>query len=105
MTRRQRRDAKKYTYNGKTQTVREWSEELGVTPKNIKRRMSQGRPPEEVFSPDMRIGNDYGADKRKYFRKLEREMNERKYGCHHGIFEDAWNPGIDGEDDQKSLGS
>ena len=78
MTRKQRRDAKKYTHNGKTMTMKEWAEELGVTPKNIKRRLSQGRPPEEVFSPDMRIGKDYGAYKKSYFRKLEREAEERE---------------------------
>ena len=76
--RKRRRDAKKYTFNGKTQTVYEWAEELGVTPKNIKRRLSQGRPTEEVFSTDLRVGDNYGKYKKAYFRRLEREADERE---------------------------
>lgn len=77
-TRRQRKDAKRYTYNGKSQTLKEWSEELGITQNAIRIRMRQKLPPDLVFSPDRRIGEDYGSDMRKYFRKLEREAEIRK---------------------------
>lgn len=77
MQKRQRKDSKKYTYNGETHTLVEWSEILGVTWKQIRRRMREGRPPEEVFATDRRVGENYGADKKKYFRKLEREAEER----------------------------
>lgn len=78
-TRKTRSDSKKYTYNGVTKPLREWSDELGITVKTIKRRLREGRPPDEVFSTDRRIGENYGADMRKYFRKLEREIEERKF--------------------------
>lgn len=85
ITRKTRSDSKKYTYNGVTKPLREWSEELGVSVKTIKRRLREGRPPDEVFAQDRRIGNDYGSDMRKYFRKLEREAEERRWAKHDSV--------------------
>ncbi len=74
--RRQRNDSKLYTFGGKTQTLREWAEELDITTSAIRKRMASGMPPEILFSKDRRIGENYGKHKQGYFRKLEREVND-----------------------------
>ena len=38
------------TYNGKTQTIAQWSRELGIPPMTITARIRQDRPIEEVLS-------------------------------------------------------
>lgn len=81
MTARKRRsDSKIYEYRGESKTAREWADELGVTVKTFKRRLREGRSPDEVFSQDLRIGDDYGKYMQKYMRKLEREVENRRYG-------------------------
>ena len=76
-SRKKRRDSKLYTYNGQTMTIREWANELGVTLSAMRKRAKAKLPPEEMFSPDRRVGNDYGKYKGKYYRKLEREVDKR----------------------------
>lgn len=73
--RRQRNDSKQYSFNGRTQTLREWADELGVTTSAIRKRMASGLPTETIFSPDRRISGNYGRHKSGYFRSLEREVD------------------------------
>lgn len=81
MTKRQRRkDSKQYTYNGETHTLVEWAEILGVTTSAIRKRMQAGKPIEEVFSTDRRVVDGKKTDLQKYLRKLEREVEVRRYG-------------------------
>ena len=61
-------------------TLKEWSDELGVSRRTILRRIQSGLPPEEVFSTDRRVGDQYGKYLSSYFRKLEKEVDEREYG-------------------------
>lgn len=77
--RRHRSDSKRYTYHGETHTVIEWSEILQVDPKTIKRRLREGRSPDEVFSADLRVTTGEKRELKKYIRKLEREAEERKW--------------------------
>lgn len=70
--RRQRNDSKQYSFGGRTQTLREWADELGITTSAIRKRMASGLHPEMIFSPDRRIGEHYGKHKSGYFRSLER---------------------------------
>nr|DAV01139.1 MAG TPA: hypothetical protein [Bacteriophage sp.] len=42
--------------------------------------MQAGKPIEEVFSTDRRVVDGRKTDLKKYFRKLEKEAEERKYG-------------------------
>ena len=76
--RRQRKDSKILTYNGKSQTIKEWAAELGVTTKTILLRIQEKRPPDQIFSPDRRVSSEYGKDKERYFRQLEREADIRR---------------------------
>ena len=46
---RNRRDTRRYTYNGVTKLVLEWATELGVHPTTIFLRIDQGLPPEDVM--------------------------------------------------------
>lgn len=39
------------TYNGKTQSAKEWARELGVSRGTLRARIKKGYPPEKVFSP------------------------------------------------------
>lgn len=78
--RRARKDSKYYTYDGETHTLKEWSEILGVAKRTLWRRMAEGRPIEDVFSTDRRVGNTYGAYMKSYMNRLEREAEERMYG-------------------------
>lgn len=83
MTRRKqqkiRKDSKLYTYDGKTMTIREWAVYLDVTLSAMRKRMRAKLPPEELFSPDRRVGDNYGKYKGKYYRKLEREVDEKEW--------------------------
>jgi hypothetical protein len=38
------------TYNGKSQTITQWSRELGIPPMTITARINQNRPIEEILS-------------------------------------------------------
>lgn len=50
--RAKRKKCKKlYTYNGRTQSIQEWADELNLTVKGLRNRMSRKLPPEEIFSP------------------------------------------------------
>ena len=79
-------------------TMRDWGETLGVNPKTIKRRLREGRPPDEVFSTDRRVNPDkYGKYLKKYFNKIERESDMRetkeyKYGMRLRGFAPACQP-------------
>lgn len=80
-TKRERIDAKVYEYGGKSQSARAWADELGITPKTIKRRLREGRPKDEVFSTDRRVNSErYGKYLKKYYNKLEREAELKEYG-------------------------
>ena len=77
--RRQRSDAKRYEYDGQNLTLKEWSELLGVDQNTIRIRMRQKRPPEEIFAPDLRMIEGVSEYKKKMYRKLEREAEERRW--------------------------
>lgn len=71
--RKQRRDTKFYTAHGKTQSLDDWANDLGVTVSTLRKRLAQGLPYEEVFVQDRRTRSDYkGSDKKRYFSELER---------------------------------
>ena len=78
MGRKHRRDSKKYEHNGETHTLVEWAEILGVTTSALRKRMQAGRPPDQVFAPDLRITSGERKYFRKYLRKLERQAVERE---------------------------
>lgn len=78
MDRKHRRDSKKYEHNGETHTLVEWAEILGVTTSALRKRMQAGRPPDQVFAPDLRITSGERKYLRKYLRKLERQAEERE---------------------------
>lgn len=78
MTRRHRCDSKKYEHNGETHTLVEWAEILGVTTSALRKRMQAGRPPDQVFAPDLRITSGERKYFRKYLRKLARQAEERE---------------------------
>lgn len=48
-----RRNNRKVEYNGKTQTVAEWSRETGMNSGTILFRLNKGMKPEEVFTSEM----------------------------------------------------
>lgn len=77
--RKSRKDSKTYTYDGKTQTLKEWAEELGVTVSALRKRMASGVPPDKLFSTDRRVTTGEKRDLRKYIRKLEKEMEDAEY--------------------------
>ena len=49
-----RRDNHKLTFNGKTQSIPEWAEELGLTYGGLYDRLYRGLPIEKVLAPRMR---------------------------------------------------
>jgi len=42
--------------------------------------MAEGRPIEDVFSTDRRVGKTYGQYMQSYMNRLEKEAEERMYG-------------------------
>ena len=78
MGRKHRRDSKKYEHNGETHTLVEWAGILGGTTSALRKRMQAGRPPDQVFAPDLRITSGERKYFRKYLRKLERQAVERE---------------------------
>ena len=77
--RRARKDSMYYTYNGETHTLKEWSELLGVAKRTLWRRMAEGRPIEDVFSTDRRVGKTYGQYMKSYMNRLEKEAEDRRW--------------------------
>ena len=78
--RKERKDAKMYEYNGQRMSLKRWAEVLGVDLRTMQRRIAEGRPESEIFSQDRRVGDNPRKYLRGYFRKLEREAEERQYG-------------------------
>lgn len=51
---KRKRPPKEYTYNGRTQTIQEWADELDIAPRTMCKRMYKKLPPEEIFAPRKR---------------------------------------------------
>ena len=49
---KRKRPPKEYTYNGRTQTIQEWADELDLTPRTLRRRMLKKLPPNKIFAPN-----------------------------------------------------
>lgn len=49
-----RRTAKVYTFDGKSMTLKEWSEHIGVSVATLHGRMARGEPLQDVFRPGLR---------------------------------------------------
>ena len=77
--RKRRSDSKKYTAHGKTLTIREWAEELGVTLSCLRKRLASGMTAEDAFTGDKRYPGGYiGSEKKRYFASLERKEYEKE---------------------------
>jgi predicted transcriptional regulator len=44
-----KRSTQLLTYNGKTQTMKQWARELGIHPNTVSYRYHQGLPPEDIL--------------------------------------------------------
>ena len=58
------RPAKKITYRGKTQTVRQWAAEIGITPMGLYRRL-QKMPISEALKPPLPISERNALNRRR----------------------------------------
>lgn len=74
-----RPDEKRYTAHGKTMTIKEWAEDLGVTVSCLRKRLASGMPYDKVFTPDKRAPGGYiGRAKRRRFSQIERQQKEKE---------------------------
>jgi hypothetical protein len=58
---RNRRNIKRITFNGKTQTAEEWGLELGIPPTTIRQRYNKGYSVEDCLAITSFIGKRYGT--------------------------------------------
>ena len=74
-----RNDSKLYTAHGKTMTIREWADDLGVTLSCLRKRLASGMPYDKVFTPDKRAPGGYiGREKRRRFSQIEKQQKEKE---------------------------
>lgn len=45
-----------YTYNGKTMCIKDWAEEVGISPSSMQKRLNKGWPLEKAFSKERHDG-------------------------------------------------
>lgn len=57
VSRKVRRDAKVYEWDGKAMTIKEWARELNVSERTMHRRMAWGWTGEKLFSRNLKEHN------------------------------------------------